>query len=76
LLCLDFLGTYSSKRMRIKLSCYSDDGNRRCCDADTRNGVDLVGQRGTARCERGYSWDYDARGVWVDHGCQAEFQLH
>jgi hypothetical protein len=57
------------------VSCYSDDGNRRYCDADTRNGVELIRQRGTARCERGYSWDYDARGVWVDHGCQAEFRL-
>ena len=57
------------------VSCYSDDGTRRYCDADTRNGVDLIRQRGTARCERGYSWDYDARGVWVDHGCQAEFRL-
>jgi hypothetical protein len=57
------------------VSCYSDDGSRRYCDADTRNGVELIRQRGSARCERGYSWDYDARGVWVDHGCQAEFRL-
>jgi DUF3011 family protein len=57
------------------VSCYSDDGNRRYCDADTRNGVELIRQRGSARCERGYSWDYDTRGVWVDHGCQAEFRL-
>lgn len=66
-------GTGSNQRT---VSCDSDDGKRRYCDADTRNGVDLFRQRGTARCERGYSWDYDARGVWVDHGCQAEFRLH
>lgn len=66
-------GSYGSNQRTI--SCYSDDGNRRYCDADTRNGVELVRQRGNARCERGYSWDYDARGVWVDHGCQAEFRL-
>gem|GEM_PF-654545 len=58
------------------ISCYSDDGSRRYCDADTRGGVQLVRQRSTARCERGYSWDYDARGIWVDHGCQAEFRLY
>jgi hypothetical protein len=58
------------------VSCYSDDGNRRYCDADTRNGVELIHQRGSARCERGYSWDYDTRGVWVDHGCQADFRLY
>lgn len=66
-------GAYGSNERTV--SCYSDDGNRRYCDADTRNGVELIRQRGTARCERGYSWDYDARGVWVDHGCQAEFRL-
>ncbi len=66
-------GAYESSGRTV--SCYSDDGNRRYCDADTRNGVELIRQRGTARCERGYSWDYDARGVWVDHGCQAEFRL-
>jgi hypothetical protein len=58
------------------VSCFSDDGNRRYCDADTRGGVQLLRQRGRARCERGYSWDYDAQGVWVDHGCQADFRLY
>ena len=67
------VGAYGSNERTV--SCYSDDRNRRYCDADTRNGVELIRQRRTARCERGYSWDYDARGVWVDHGCQAEFRL-
>ena len=70
-----FCSEYTSSSSQRTVSCFSDDGTRRYCDADTRNGVDLVRQRGTARCERGYSWDYDARGVWVDHGCQAEFRL-
>jgi hypothetical protein len=29
-----------------------------------------------ARCTEGYSWGFDRRGVWVDHGCRAEFRLH
>lgn len=75
--CLDYTRAQAGSGANQRtISCYSDDGNRRYCDADTRNGVQLIRQRGTARCERGYSWDYDARGVWVDHGCQADFRLY
>ena len=30
-------------------------------------------QRSGAACQQGYSWGYDDRGVWVDHGCRADF---
>ncbi len=26
-------------------------------------------------CQQGYSWGYDQRGIWVDHGCRADFQV-
>ena len=75
--CLEYTrGAAVSGSNQRNVSCYSEDGNRRYCDADTRNGVTLIRQRGNARCERGYSWDYDAHGVWVDHGCQADFRLY
>ncbi len=57
------------------VSCSSDDGRRRYCDADTRNGVRLVRQRGGVACEKDFSWGYDDRGVWVDRGCRADFAL-
>lgn len=57
------------------VSCSSDDGRRRYCDADTRGGVRLVRQRSDVACERGRSWGFDNRGIWVDRGCRADFAL-
>jgi hypothetical protein len=57
------------------VSCSSDDGRRRYCDADTRGGVRLVRQRGSVACEKDFSWGYDDRGIWVDRGCRADFAL-
>ena len=57
------------------LTCSSDDGKRHHCDADTRQGVQMLRQRSGSPCTEGYSWGYDGRGVWVDHGCRAEFAL-
>ncbi len=55
------------------VTCSSDDGRRHYCGIDTRGGVSMVRQRSDARCQQGYSWGYDRRGVWVDHGCRADF---
>jgi hypothetical protein len=55
------------------LYCASDDGRKNRCDADTRGGVQMVKQRSGAACQQGYSWGYDDRGIWVDHGCRADF---
>ena len=32
-------------------------------------------QRSDSSCRQGYSWGYDRRGIWVDHGCRADFQV-
>jgi hypothetical protein len=26
-------------------------------------------------CRQGRSWGFDRRGIWVDHGCRADFQV-
>ena len=57
------------------LSCASDDGRRHYCQADTRGGVQLLKQRSDSACREGYSWGYDRRGIWVDRGCRADFQV-
>ena len=57
------------------IACSSDDGNRHYCDADVRGGVQMTRQRSDARCEQGYSWGFDQRGIWVDHGCRADFTI-
>jgi len=53
--------------------CSSDDGGRHYCEADTRGDVDLIRQHSEAPCDEGVSWGFDERGIWVDHGCRAEF---
>jgi hypothetical protein len=58
-----------------RVSCSSDDMRRHTCPADTRSGVRMVRQRSDAKCIEGRTWGYDNRGIWVDHGCRAEFEL-
>jgi len=57
------------------VNCASDDMHRHFCPANTRFGVELQRQRSDSPCRQGYSWDYDRRGIWVDHGCRADFIL-
>jgi len=57
------------------ISCSSDDMHRHYCPADTRGGVQLLKQRSDSSCRQGYSWGYDRRGIWVDRGCRADFQV-
>ena len=60
---------------RDTLSCASTNGRRVYCDTDTKGGVHLIRQIGAVPCEQGSTWGYDARGVWVDRGCRAEFSF-
>jgi len=57
------------------ISCSSDDMHRHYCPADTRGGVQLVKQNSDSSCRQGRSWGFDRRGIWVDHGCRADFQV-
>lgn len=57
------------------LRCESHDKRSRHCPADTRGGVQLVRQRSNAACIKGRTWGHDRRGVWVSHGCRADFAL-
>jgi len=57
------------------ISCSSDDMRRHYCPADVRGGVRVLRQRSDSACRQGYSWGYDRRGIWVDHGCRADFQV-
>ena len=57
------------------IPCSSDDMKRHSCEADTRGGVQLIKQHSEATCTFGRTWGYDDRGIWVDRGCRADFQL-
>jgi hypothetical protein len=60
---------------RIVLTCSSNHGERVYCEADTRGGVRLTKQISGTPCIEGSTWGADRRGVWVDHGCRAEFSI-
>jgi hypothetical protein len=57
------------------VTCNSDDEGRHSCAADTRGGVQLQSQQSSSPCTEGYSWGYNNQGVWVDHGCRANFAV-
>jgi DUF3011 family protein len=58
-----------------RMPCSSDDMRRHWCPVDTRGGVELVKQRSEAKCVFDRTWGYDDRGIWVDRGCRADFEI-
>lgn len=56
------------------VTCSSDDGRRRYCPANTARGVRIVKQYNNA-CSRDRAWGFDSRGIWVDRGCRADFEI-
>jgi Protein of unknown function (DUF3011) len=55
--------------------CASDDMQRHGCEVETRDGVYLVRQRSEADCVFNRTWGFDRRGIWVDRGCRADFEI-
>jgi hypothetical protein len=60
---------------RGSLTCVSANNGRQHCAADTSAGVVLARSTGSVGCVLGDTWGYDAKSVWVDRGCNAEFVL-
>ncbi|HZX70713.1 MAG TPA: DUF3011 domain-containing protein [Rhodanobacter sp.] len=59
----------------IRLQCDSNKTRYQMCMVDVgRHGrVELVKRMSDARCTQGHSWGWNRAGVWVDHGCRAQF---
>jgi len=57
------------------VTCSSDDMRRNFCGVNTSGGVRLVRQRSDADCVYNRTWGYDRRGIWVDRGCRADFEV-
>jgi hypothetical protein len=57
------------------LRCESHRYRYEYCPADTDNRVELIHQFSSVDCRQGSSWGYDPHGVWVDHGCSADFRV-
>jgi len=55
--------------------CESQNNGKERCPVDTSYGVQLARQISKNGCVRGDDWGFDENGVWVDHGCRAEFVL-
>ncbi len=60
---------------QVVITCSSDDMRRNYCAADTRGGVRMIRQRSDAACREGHSWGVSPRGIWVDRGCRADFEI-
>lgn len=58
-----------------RVNCSSDDMKYHYCRVDTGNYARIVRQISGSPCQQDYSWGYDARGIWVDRGCRAEFEF-
>jgi len=66
---------YGGNGQSQAIACNSDDGRRHSCSVDTRGGARLVSQHSESACTEGYSWGADDQGIWVDHGCRADFSV-
>jgi hypothetical protein len=66
---------HDGNRQSQTLACNSDDGERHSCAVDVRGEVRLLTQHSGSACTEGYSWGSDSRGIWVDHGCRADFSV-
>lgn len=65
----------SDHRRGARLTCAAQGSGRHLCRANVRNEVRLVRQLSRAPCRFNNSWGYNQRGVWVDNGCRAEFEI-
>jgi hypothetical protein len=56
--------------------CESHHGRAQYCPlSDPRARVVMVEELGDRRCVRGETWGNDSRGIWVDRGCRARFEV-
>jgi len=60
---------------RETLRCESIDGVRNFCDARNNRGIRLRRQLSSSACVEGRSWSATDRGVFVEHGCRADFEV-
>ena len=71
-LCLLTVATSAAART---ITCESKNYRYRHCRVDTDGRVRLVKRISQAPCRQGRSWGYDRRGIWVDDGCAARFEV-
>ena len=66
---------HEDRHRRSIVVCESDRDDRHFCEADTTRGITLTRQLSRRDCVLNRTWGYNSRGIWVSHGCRAEFTL-
>jgi hypothetical protein len=66
---------YSQLPRRVRCESQSTDSVRTYCAANTSGGVRLSRRLSESDCVENSSWGYDTRGIWVDRGCRADFEV-
>lgn len=66
----------SGRRGGTRVICESLSRRTARCAVRVRNEVELVEQLSSDECRFDWSWGYDERGIWVAHGCRAEFIVY
>jgi hypothetical protein len=57
------------------MTCSSDDGQTKTCQAGPNRGIQFLRQRSQASCVEGQSYGIQRNRVWVSGGCRADFQV-
>lgn len=58
------------------VTCESQGNRYNYCRANIRhNHVRLLRQLSKSSCRHGDDWGYDRRGIWVENGCRATFEV-
>ncbi len=58
------------------VNCASNNNRYNYCHANINHGqVRLVRRYSSSDCRYGDDWGYDRRGIWVENGCRATFEV-
>jgi hypothetical protein len=75
LLCLALVLGPLPVRAEQTIHCGGSTYRYRYCPVDTGDRAQMVHQYSMIGCRQNESWGYDRNGVWVDHGCEADFRV-
>jgi hypothetical protein len=69
------MGGRPNRRPGQIVTCSSNDGRRNYCQVNGSRNVVMRRQISGSACIQGQTWGTDRRGLWVDRGCRAEFEV-
>ncbi|MBL8308604.1 MAG: DUF3011 domain-containing protein [Rubrivivax sp.] len=75
LVCAALALPHAPAQAEETIRCDSQGLGYNYCRVDTDDHVELTRKHSLFSCHEGRSWGYDRRGVWVNHGCSADFKV-